>query len=119
MTYVDLYMQERKAEKDSAVAAIEDAIAAIAAQDRQPDLWEKVALVEAISSVTRGAYRLAEAQAEQALVLPSQRSDVFNRPLEPLFDRCDLDLLKNALTFVDLEEVRELPFFGPIIFDSQ
>ena len=119
MTDVDLYLQERKAEKDSAVAAIEDAIAAIAAQDRQPDLWEKVALVEAIGSVTRGAYRLAEGQAEQALVLPSQRSDVFNRPLEPVFDRCDLDLLKKALTFVDLEEVREFPFFVPIIFNSQ
>jgi hypothetical protein len=89
------------------------------AQDRQPDLWEKVALGEAIGSVTRGAYRLAEGQAEQAMVLPSQRSDVFNRPLEPAFDRCDLDLLKKALTYVDLEEVKEFPFFGPIIFDSR
>ena len=116
MTHLDPHRQNRKAEKDHAAAEIAAVIAFIEAECRQPDHWEKMCLVQAISQIFMGAYRLASANAELAMTPIEQRSPLSGVPEEPLLERCDLALLRRALVEAEDEPVRRFPSFGPIAF---
>lgn len=113
---LDSHEQDRTAEKDHATAEIAAVIASIEAERRQPDPWERMCLVQAISQIFMGAYRLACSNAELARTPIAQRSPLSAAPGEPLLDRCDLALLRRALVEAEEEPVRRFPSFGPIAF---
>jgi hypothetical protein len=112
----DHHNQEQAARRLAAVAAIEDSISTIGGEDRAPDQWERVSLVSAISMLFRGAYTLALVEAGKALTPPNERSLSANLPTDPIYDRCDIALLRAALREAEAEPLRLWPHFGPIVF---
>lgn len=101
--------------KRRAVVAITAHLDAIAAERRDPDRWEMVHLVGALSAAFRGGYRLATVEAINARVPPAERSSS-PLPDEPVYRTADLDLLRAALAEVEAEPVRPWPAFGPVAF---
>jgi hypothetical protein len=63
----EAHLREREAEKEEAVTAVEEALARIEQQEREPDQWERVFIAEAIGAIFRGSY------------FPAQKA-VFGRP---------------------------------------
>ena len=90
------HRSEREQERAEAVAAIEYALVTIEGQHREPDQWERAFLVQAVSWLFRGGYRLAAVDAELALTPPSERSRASNLRPDPLLDRCTVSLLRQA-----------------------
>jgi hypothetical protein len=116
VTDLDSHRRARTDEKDPAEAEIAAVIASIEEERRQPNPWERMWLVQAISHIFRGAYRLAAFNAELARTLIGQRGPLSTELAEPLSDRCDLALLKRALSEAEQEPVRRFPSLGPIAF---
>jgi hypothetical protein len=100
--------------KSDAVAAIEKALSTIE-QSREPDLWERVFLVEAISSIFRGAYQLAGVNVAIAMTPPQDRLDLPELPSDPIYDRCTVGLIRKALDEAKAEPARLFSHFGPIV----
>lgn len=109
-------LSNRTAEKEDAVACITGALDAIAAGQREPDLWERVHLSEAIGGTFRGLYRLALAGGLKAMTPAEQRSPAASLPDDPLYDRFDLELLRRALDEARAEPVQPFGQFGPVTF---
>lgn len=65
--------------KIRAEAVIEAVLQAIAADGREPDKWEAVALSFAMTSCRCGMYVLAMTEVANALIEPSFRSEAANR----------------------------------------
>ena len=110
---------ERVQEQADAVEAIEHALATIESQSREPDLWEREFLRQAIGWLDRGGYRSAAVDAALALTPQNQRSPVPNIRPDPILDRCDIALLRRALQEVAAQPVREFTHLGPIIVVEQ
>jgi hypothetical protein len=111
----EMHMQRRGNEKDAAIAKIARVLNELGEQRRNPDHWERVCLVRALSEVFSGCYSLALTDAHHALTPLDERSPFAKLPNDPLFDRCDLGLLWRALHEAKGEPVREFPHLGPII----
>jgi hypothetical protein len=109
---------EREQEKATAVAAIQEAFSDIARRSPEPDAWERTFLVQAISSLFRGIYRLAVIDAHVALTPPTARSRAANLPYEPSLDRFTMSVLREALTEAMVQPVEPFPIFGPIVFST-
>jgi hypothetical protein len=107
---------KRVAEKAQAVADIELSISTIEQENRQPDHWERIFLVQAISMLFRGAYGLARTDAALAVTPPSGRSVTPYLPTDPLYDGFNITMLRHALREADTEPLRAFPHFGPIVF---
>jgi hypothetical protein len=112
----EAHLREREAQKQGAVAAVEEALARIEQQEREPDQWERVFIAEAIGAVFRGNYGLACTDVALAMTPPSGRSPVPMLPEDPLYNRCNIALLRDALREAKAEPVRPYPHFGPIVF---
>jgi hypothetical protein len=110
------YLQERERERQNAVAAINEAIDSIEQQQREPDQWERLYLVHALSSLSRGIYRLARTEADLALTPPAERSPMSKLPTDPILDECDIARLRDALRAIAAEPVRAYQHFGPVMF---
>jgi hypothetical protein len=110
------HRSEREQERAEAVAAIEGALATIEGQGREPDQWERTFLVQAISWLFRGGYRLAVVDADLALTPPHERSRASNLRPDPFLDRCNIALLRQAYQEAAAEPLRDFPAFGPIRF---
>jgi hypothetical protein len=54
----EAHLREREAEKQDAIAALEEALASIEQQHREPDQWERVHFVHGLASLFSGAYSL-------------------------------------------------------------
>jgi hypothetical protein len=106
----------RVEEKSDAIAAIEDALATISDAGREPDLWERTLLREAIGYLFRGGYRPAALMADLALTPQDQRSRRPNLKSDPILDRCDIALLVEALEVAKSEPLKDFPQLGPIQF---
>jgi hypothetical protein len=106
---------ERVQEKTDAVKAIEGALSTIEGQHREPDLWEREFLSQAIGWLYRGSYRSAAVNARLALTLQNER--VADIQPYPLLDRCDIAKLREALHESTAQPVREFPHLGPIHFE--
>jgi hypothetical protein len=115
----EAHLREREAEKEDAVTAVEEALAIIEEQQREPDQWERVFMVEAIGAIFRGAYGAARTEIAVGMTPPSGRSPVPMLPKDPLFDRCNIALLNHALREAEAEPVRRFPHFGPIVFTGE
>jgi hypothetical protein len=63
----DLHMQERKVEKDTATAEIAVVLNWLTEERRNPDHWERICLVRALSEVFSDCYSLAITDARIAL----------------------------------------------------
>ena len=112
----EAHLRERETEKQDAITTVEEALARIEQQEREPDQWERVFIVEAIGAIFRGAYGLACTDVAVSMTPPSGRSPVPMLPQDPLYDRCNIALLREALGEARAEAVRLYPHFGPIVF---
>ena len=72
----EAHLREREAEKQDAVTAVEEALAHIEQQDREPDQWERVFIAEAIGAIFRGSYGLACTDVAFGMTPPDGRSAV-------------------------------------------
>ncbi|MBR0967088.1 hypothetical protein JQ554_28100 [Bradyrhizobium diazoefficiens] len=117
MAELEGHLRERALEKARAVGAIEDLFDAIASHDREPDLWERFYLVEAIGALFRGGYRLAEVDAVLALTPVAERSPNSHLLTDPIYQH-DLTALKAAFDLAQAEPVRAFQHFGPIVFTN-
>jgi hypothetical protein len=118
MTAFPDHNAEREQEKATAVAAIEDALSEIENRGWQLDSWERTFLVQAISSLFRGIYRLAVIDAHVALTPPSERSGAGNLQYDPSFGGFDLSVLRKALDEVMAQPVEPSPIFGSIVLTT-
>jgi hypothetical protein len=116
MTDMDAHRGERAREKTEAVAVIVQALATIEGKGREPDLWERELLRQAVSWLYRGGYRSAAIAAAHALIPENQRSPVTNIQPDPLLDRCDIALLRTAFQEAQAQPITDFPAFGPIVF---
>jgi hypothetical protein len=116
MNKEDEHRAERQREKDEAVKAIERALSAIETDNHEPDQWERAFLVQAVSCLFRGAYRLAAVDAQLALTPPNTRSPASDLQPDTFLDRCNLSVLRAALREAVVEPVRDYPALGPIVF---
>lgn len=115
MVGMEDHLRDREQEKACAVEAIEGAFSAIEGSRGEPDQWERAFLVQAISWLFRGGYRLAMIDAEIAMTPPEQRSPASNLQSDAFLDRCNMSLLQEALREAVVEPVRTFPAFGPIV----
>lgn len=109
----------RLREKSEATAAIEHALSKIASEGREPDLWEREFLRQAIDWLFRGGYRIAAVDAALALTPLNQRAPEANIQSDPLLDRCNIALLKAAFQEAAAQPLADFTTFGPIIFTHQ
>ena len=65
----------RDEERIDAIEAIEAAFRGLAAQDFEPDRWQRLNLLRAVEDLRNGRYYLAEFTADHAMVPPEHRSD--------------------------------------------
>jgi hypothetical protein len=86
----EAHRAQRQLEKDQAVAAMEEALSAIEADNREPDEWEQEQLAQAVGCLFRYAYRLAAIHAELALTPADERSRSRPRYEGPPFSLSDL-----------------------------
>lgn len=110
----DEHMRERTAERDSAAADFWAAQNMLAQERRQPDAWERVCLVRALSAMSSGCYTLASVEARLAMTPPDQRSPSTKLPIDPIFARADVTLLERVCRAISAEPVLRYPHFGPI-----
>lgn len=107
---------ERERERSDAVEAIEHTLSTIEGEHREPDQWERAFLVQAISWLFRGGYRLAVVDADLALTPLNERGRASNIGPDPILDRCNVSLLRAAFQDATAQPLRDYPAFGPIIF---
>jgi hypothetical protein len=67
-------------------------------------------------AIFRGNYGLACTDVAIAMTPPNGRSPVPMLPQDPLYDRCNIALLRDALEEARVEPVRPYPHFGPVAF---
>jgi hypothetical protein len=72
----EAHLREREAEKQDAVTAVEEALAHIEQQKREPDQWERVFIAEAVGAIFRGNYGVACTDVGVAMTPASGRSPV-------------------------------------------
>lgn len=111
----DTHMQLREKEKAQAIADIAAVLDTIAHASRAPDLWERVHLAHALSSVFSGCYNLARTDARLAMTPVNERSLDPGLPTDPTFDKIDMPMLSKALHIAVAEPVRQFPCFGPVV----
>jgi hypothetical protein len=97
---------QRQRERDQAVAAMEQALSAIQADNREPDEWERDQLAQAIGCLFRYAYSLAAAHAELALTPADERSRSREPYGGPAFSLSDL---RGAFRLAIAEPLRDRP----------
>jgi hypothetical protein len=83
MTPDEMHLQERRVEKDTAAAEPGIVLNRLKEEGRNPDHWERVCLVHALSEVFPGCYSLAITDARLALTPPHQRSPLARLPIDP------------------------------------
>ena len=110
----DEHMQRRQAEKDEAVADVWAVIAALEADRRQPDTWERVCLSRALATLFSGCYSLPMVEARMALTPPEERSPTASLSVDPIIARMDVVLARKALTLAQDEPLRRFPHLGPV-----
>ena len=113
------HLREREAEKQDTIAALEEALASIEQQHREPDEWERVHFVHGLASLFSGAYSLAACEADLALTPSAERSPTAMLPTDPIFDRCNIAFLRDALCEAEAEPVRRFPHFGRVVFAGE
>jgi hypothetical protein len=116
MTMQTDHHSERERERTEAIEAIEHALSAIEGQRREPDQWERAFLLQAISWLFRGGYRIAAVDADLAMTPPTERSRTSNLRPDPVIDRCNISVLRTAFREAAAQPVSDFPAFGPIIF---
>jgi len=110
----ELHLQQRKIEKDTATDEIAVTLNRLMGEQREPDPWERVCLVRALSEVFSGCYSLAMTDARLALTPPDQQTPLATLAVDPFFDRCDLQLLSRVLRAAIVEPVQRFPHLGPV-----
>jgi hypothetical protein len=110
------HIRRRLTEKERATIHIEESLQVIASRQREPDLWERVCLVQAIGALFRGAYGLASVEAALALTPESERSRKPYLPPEAEFARFDMATLRRGFDEARTQEVLDFPAFEPIAF---
>ncbi|HEX7969888.1 MAG TPA: hypothetical protein VF502_16815 [Stellaceae bacterium] len=115
----DPALDERKEAKERAAAALKEVIATIEEEGREPDEWERVALLQGVNAIFWGGYEIAELDARIAAAPKNRRSSAGGRDHHELLDTANVALLKRALDAAVEEPVRRYPQFGPIILTGR
>jgi len=84
-------------EKAHAVADIERRITAIQSDGREPDLWERVYLLDAIRDLFHGAYGSARNLAARAATPPNDRNLTTTLPTDPNYTKANIASLRRYL----------------------
>jgi hypothetical protein len=116
MIDMDAHRAERAQEKTEAVGVIAHALAKIEGTGREPDLWERELLRQAVSWLYRGGYQSATVAAAHALIPENQRSPVNNIEPDADLDRCNIALLRAAFQEAQAQPITDFPAFGQIVF---
>lgn len=117
MDWQDAHMQGREEARNIALADIAAALQVMEHERRNPDAWERVCLVQALTAVFSGCYELATSEARLALITLDQRSPTTNLPHDPILSRCDLPLLMRVLRAAKAEPVKQFPHLGPVVLE--
>ena len=73
-------------------------------------------MLQAISWLFRGGYRIAAVDADLALTPPNERSRASNLRPDPVIDRCNISVLRRAFQEAVAQPTSDFAAFGPIIF---
>jgi hypothetical protein len=114
-----IHFRERETEKKDAIESLEEVLASVEQQHREPDQWERVHFVHGLASLFAGAYTLAACEADLALTPPAERSLRARLPADPIFDRCSIAFLREALREAEAEPLQRFPHFGRVVFASE
>lgn len=96
MTDMTKHREARGIEKSDAIAAIERALSIIESENREPAQWERAKLLQAVSWLYRGGYRIAEVEAALALTPKDKRSED-GLMSDEVLERCNIETLRTAL----------------------
>jgi hypothetical protein len=107
--------RERQADKNNALQIVENALAIIEKENRDPDAWERQSLARAINAIYRGAYNLAAAEARFALVPSEEREPGWQASADVPIDLFNAGVLRQAMVKVKGEPIRHSPHFGPVL----
>jgi hypothetical protein len=109
------HREARALEKSEAIEAIERTLAKIESEHREPDLWERTFLQQAVEMLYRGGYRAAAVDAVLALTPTNKRSEVGLKS-DDLLGRCNIAVLRAALKEGAEQPLHDFMAFGPIVF---
>jgi hypothetical protein len=110
----DKHMEEREAEKTADLERLADALAAFRQLHRDLDQWERVHLARGLAAVLSGCYGAGAIEAGLALTPEIERSPNAKLPIDPFYERLDLDIFERALDQIWAGPARRFPHFGPI-----
>ena len=109
------HREARALEKSGAIETIERTLARIESEHREPDLWERAFLQQAVEMLYRGGYRAAAVDAALALTPTNKRSEVGLKS-DDIIDRCNIAVLRAALKEGAEQPLHDFMAFGPIVF---
>lgn len=109
------HREARAVERSEAIEATERTLAKIESEHREPDLWERSFLQQALEMLYRGGYRAAAVDAVLALT-PTDKRSVVGLKSDDLLGRCNIAALRAALKEGAEQPLHDFMAFGSIVF---
>jgi len=108
-------MQERVAEKESALDQLRQFLSTIDAASRDPDRWERAYFKKALDLLNAGAYGAVAPEVEYALEPPAKRCPKAQPQDDPELHRLNLAMMHRELDAAEVMPVTPYPPRFPYI----